>query len=497
MQYLETILQRFGIINIFILVLFLAGVTYLAHRLAGATLTRRSFFLGDRDLPWWAVSASIVATKTSAVSFVAVPAAVFMAGGNLTYVQVLIGIIIGKVLMALIFIKSFYEKEIYSPYDYMDARIDPQAGNFARILFAVEAALSQGVRLLTTGLVLSVITGLPTWTSIVVIAVFAVVWSLLGGIKTVVWTDGIQFCIFTMGAFFAAFWVYGSVDMPLGEMIAFLDEQAKLRLIDLSLDPKKAFTLWTAFVGVAVFELSNISVNQVVTQRLLCCRTARDAQKACVTAGIISLSPFLMLGVGLALSIFYHVNPLPAEMVEALKDEPDRIFPYFIVTQIPDGVSGLLIASIFAAGISTLDSGVTALSQVSTTSIYEKYIVKNADDPHYLFVSKVSIFVWAGLLAGVAIWLSFFQAQGLLRLAYLVPAYVNGILLGMVFMALRRRGSWRGLVAGVIVSLVAMAFLKSAEVNFFWWYPITALTTYFGSQIPIESFANRSERDGQ
>ena len=250
----------FGPLNWAILIGFLLATTWAGHWLKGDTPGLRGFFLGGRKVPWWAVAGSLIATRTSALTFIAVPAAIFMAGGTLTYLQMTLGFIAGDILMALLFVRAYYREEIYSPYDFMERQLGARVSQLSRALFMCGTVLSQGVRLLSTALILSVITGLGLVTCIFIIALFAVIWTWMGGITTVIWTDVIQFCVFFLGGLFSLFWVFNMVPGGLSGVLSIADEKAKLVLIDLSLDPKKTFTLWVGLLGCTVFELGTIRI---------------------------------------------------------------------------------------------------------------------------------------------------------------------------------------------------------------------------------------------
>lgn len=465
----------FGLINWTVLVVFLLGTTLIGHRLRGDTSRMEGFFLGGRSIPWWAVAASLIATKTSALTFIAVPGFIFAAGGDLTYLQITLGMILGNVLMAIIFIRAYYEEEIYSPYDFMENRLGTAVSQLARTLFFGGVVLSQAVRLLATALVLSVITGLSLPACILVMGVFAVVWSLMGGITTVIWTDFVQWAIYTLGAVVVVFWIIGAMPDGLPGILAIADDQAKLALIDLSLDPTAMYTLWVGLVGMAIFELGQNAIDQVVTQRALCCANQREAQKAVYASAFGALTFYLMAFVGLGLVAFYTLNPVDGAAAELLAQQPDRIFPFFLVEQIPPGLSGLLIASIFAAGISTLDSALTALSQTTVSGAYQRYVRTDAPEDHYLRVSRGLIVVWAAVLAGLALAFHFYSTEGLLNLGLQVPGYVYGALLGIALLALWRRGTPVGIGIGVAVSIVAVLGLQAMNVAFFWWYPAACL----------------------
>lgn len=465
----------FGLINWTVLVVFLLGTTWVGHRLRGDSTRLDGFFLGGRNIRWWAVAASLIATKTSALTFIAVPGFIFAAGGDLRYLQITLGMILGNVLMAVVFIRAYYEEKIYSPYDFMENRLGTGVSQLARLLFFAGVILSQAVRLLATALVLSVITGLSLPVCIVILGVFAVVWAVMGGITTVIWTDFVQWGIYTLGAIIVVFWLTGSIPDGLPGVLAIADEHAKLRLLDLSLDPSATYTLWVGLVGMAVFELGQNAIDQVVTQRALCCANAREAQKAMYAAAFGALTFYLMAFVGLGLVAFYALNPPDAVAAGMLAVQPDRVFPLYLVQQVPPGLSGLLIASIFAAGISTLDSALTALAQTTVAGGYQRYIRPAAPERHYLRVSRGLIVVWAAVLCGLALAFHYYSTQGLLDLGLRVPGYVYGALLGIALLALWRRGTPLGIGVGVAAGIGVVLALQALDVAFFWWYPAACL----------------------
>ena len=341
----------------------------------------------------------------------------------------------------------------------------------------VGATMSQGVRLLGTALVLSVITGQSTIICIMIIAVFAIVWSYIGGITTVVWTDAIQFVIFIFGACFALFYAIGDIPGGFGEMMAIADEKSKLALLDLSLDPHKTYTLWVGVLGCTFFEFGSNAVDQVVTQRALCCKNLKEARKAVAFSVIGVGTTWIMAFVGIALVAYYDINPLSEAIQSSMIQEPDRIFPYYVVNALPNGISGLIIAAMFAAGISTLDSALTALSQTSVmgigTIVFPK--LKTMKEDKVVKISKIAIIVWGIILALLAYGFSFFQDGGLLALGFKVPGYAYGALIGIAFLALMRKGKFIGVLSGSLIAILIIAWMHYEGISFFWWFPVGAI----------------------
>ena len=349
-------------------------------------------------------------------------------------------------------------------------------------MFLVSAILGHGVRLLTIALVLGVVVDIPMWQSILIIGVFAVLWTLMGGITTVIWTDFILFVVIVAGALVSLLVVIGGLPFGLGEAVRQLDEAAKLRLIDISADPTKTWTIWTGLICFAIFELAQNSADQVISQRMMCCRDAREARKAVLgSLGIVFLT-LLMSAIGLGLWLFYQHHPPDAAAAAFLAEQPSRAYPYFIVHELPQGVSGLLIAGIFAAGISTLDSALAALSETTVNGIYRKWIRPEATERQCLRMSRISVAAWGVILCVLAFLAGHLvRNEGLLNLAYKMPVLTYGPLLMVAFFALARRGSFASIAAGACVSVATALFLLVAKarglitLDEFYIYPITCL----------------------
>ncbi|MEZ5560351.1 MAG: hypothetical protein R3E86_17635 [Pseudomonadales bacterium] len=461
-------------------VLWLLGatlaITLVGHRLAGHVSDRRGFFQGNQSLPWWAVSSSIIATVISSVTFVSVPAYVFKPGGDLGYFQILLGLMLGKVLTALLFARPFYESTgIQTTYDYIGGRTHPAIGQLSMGLGLLLAIINAALKVLTASLVLNVVTGWTLSGCVLGITAFAALWSALSGVKTVIWTDLLLFVIFTGGAVMAIFWTADTVTMSIADAVAELDARAKLTLFDFSVDPAVSYTLWAGLIGASLLSLA-MAANQGTYQRVRACRSVADARRAYLYSAIFYLTPLCMLVVGLLISVFYVEHPLPADVLESLSSEPDRIFPYFIVTEIPHGLATLLIAAIFAAGISTLDTSLTEVADVTVNNLYARYLRPRASEREYVLAGRLSLVFWSVLFAATALFFSRFSAEGLLDLTFKLPNYLNGAMLATVLLARFAIGGVWSYLAGFAAAAMTVAWLAANGVGFFWWCPASALT---------------------
>jgi solute:Na+ symporter, SSS family len=447
-----------------VLVAYLVFTTVLGARLAGKQATIRDFFLAGRRIPWPAVAGSNIATEISAVTLISVPAVVYAVGGDLTYLQLSLGALLARLIVGIWFVRAFYEREIYSPYDYMGNWLGPQVRNVTSGLFILGAMLGQSVRVLITALVLEVISGVPLSVSIWLIGAAAVVWTLLGGITTVIWTDVIQFFIFLISMLVALVAVV--LELPGGwpDLWHAAADAGKLRLWNLSTSPHDAFTLWAGLIGNTILCLAVYGTDQTMAQRMFCCRGRRQATLAVIASSAGLIVPVLAVFVGLGLFAFYQHHPLTGDALAAVQKHNDRIFPVFILQQMPVGVVGLIIAGVFAAAISTLDGVLVALSQV-VISVYRPWreatigAAGGADDPHYVRVSKVLVVVWGVLLCLMAqiSKLAWDRYNDILDLALAMATYTSGSLLAAFLLAFFRMNvDYRGILWAAPLSILAV-----------------------------------------
>jgi SSS family transporter len=497
---MEGVSTHFLWIDWAVLAAYLAGTTWIGHALRGKQSTMHDFFLAGRSLPWPAVCGSIVATEISAITFVGVPGMVFAAGGDFTYLQWGIGSLIARVIVGIWFVRVFYERGIFSPYDYMQSRLGAGARTFTTALFFVGSVLGQSVRLLVTALILWTVTGLAFEWCIVIIGVFAVVWTLMGGMTTVIWTDVVQFFVFIGGGLLAFAVLLLNIDGGFAGYLAGAGAAGKLRLLDLSTNPDVQFTLWVGLLAMPFQNVAAFGTDQLNAQRMFCCRNARDASKAVMASSISLLVTVLMLAVGAALYVYYQQHaPTPAEAALFTKDA-DSVFPVWITTVLPPGLSGLILAGAFAAAISSLDSALAALAQTSMALWHRGDGMEAADQKRLLVQSRYAVVGWGAALIIVAIGLQAVRGQiNLLSLAFGMVAYTYGPMLGAFLLALSPlRRDIRGIMIGAGLSILLVLWVRPdlynilaslgvltpeqaeaarPKLNFAWLYPITCLLT--------------------
>jgi SSS family solute:Na+ symporter len=463
------------LIDVLILVAYIALTTILGARLAGRQATIRDFFLGGRKLPWWGVSGSIVATEISAITLIAVPAFVFAPGGDLTYLQLMLGAVVARVIVALWFVPAFYEREIYSPYDYVGQRLGAGGRSATTALFLLGGVLGQSVRVLMTAVIFQVVLGTPLTVSIWIIGVVAVLWTWLGGITTVIWTDVIQFFVFVLALIVALAVIVAQVPGGWEGVLTYAAaaQPSKLRFWNATLDPTAALTVWTALLANTVLCLNAYGTDQMMAQRMFCCRGPRQAALAILSSTVGLGVTVLAAGVGLGLYAFYQTHPLSPADAAVVAAEKDRIFPTFIVHQLPPGVVGLILAGLAAAAISSLEGALAALSQTVVTGMYqpwrERRLRREApppsatqasdDDRHYVRAARLLVVLWAVVLCLMAqvSQLALAKYKDLLNLALAMATYTAGATLAAFLLALLRvRVDARGVIWGAPLSVISV-----------------------------------------
>ena len=449
---------------------YLGLTTWVGHTMAGHQASIKDFFLGGRSLPWPAVSGSIIATEISGVTFIGVPGMVFALTGNFTYLQWAIGSVIARVIVGYFFVKVYYEQEIYSPYDYMENRIGKGVKRLATLIFSIGSILGQSVRVLVAALALDVVTPWSFAACICVIGVFAIGWTLMGGMRTVIWTDVMQFALFTIGGTLALVWIVSSIGGGASEFFGIgagekaAGEWGKFTLFNLTTDPRVHLTLWVALFAVPFQNLAAFGVDQLNAQRMFCCRSAADARKAIIWSSVGQLLTLLMLMVGAALFVYYsHHGVTPVEAAR-FAQKGDYVFPAWITTTLPVGIRGLILAGIFAAAISSLDSILAALSQ-TTLALFVKPEEVKTDEAHRRLVriSRFLVVGWGIGLSAFAILLNSMQGKiNMVDLAFGMAAYTVGPMLGLFLAALfwPRSTVW-GLTAGFVISFLLVMYVRS------------------------------------
>ena len=434
------------------------------------------YFLAGKRVPWWAISFSIVATETSTLTFIGAPAISYT--GNLAFLQVIFGYFLGRLLVSFFLIPSYFEGEIQTAYEVLNLRFGRQVQNFSAFLFQASRSLADGVRLFATGLVLSVVTDISDQWSVVMIGVVTIIYTLYGGMRAVVWNDVIQLLIYITGATLAFFIILSRIPGGWSEVVSLAAPLNKFQFLDFTLSLSVAYTFWAGLLGGSFITFATHGTDQMMVQRYLACGNKKGSQLALTLSGFLVFAQFLLfLIIGVMLYAFYQHFPLAREL-----EQMDRIFPIFIVQQMPPGVSGLIIAAIFAAAMSTLSSSLNSLASSSVNDFYKNYWGKGLTETHYLKASRIFTLGWGAVLVGISM-----MARNwgeVLEVGLTITTITMGSILGIFLLGLRSTRIPEGAaLAGMMAGLVTMLVVHMSGTIAWTWYVLvgTAVTLAVGT----------------
>src|SRR3954447_21999977 len=467
----------FSAVDYVVLAAYLVGITIFGSRFRSSHRSVRDYFLGNRRTHWLVISLSIVATETSTLTLIGVPALAYGTfarpelGGSYTYLQVVAGYIAARFVISALFIPAYFQGEMLTAYELLNRRFGAHAKHFAASLFLIMRALAEGVRVFAASLVLAAVVGaslpgLPhlwLW-SIVIVGLLTLVYTFEGGIAAVIWTDLVQLVIYVGGSLLAAYMLVHLVPGGWSGIVADARASGKLEFVSWSWDLTVPFTFWAGLIGGCFLTMASHGTDQLLVQRLLTCRNKRESQLALILSGFVVLGQFaLFLTIGMMLHAYYAVHPLPPMASN------DEIFPAFIVRSLPHGIAGLVIAAIFAAAMSNLSGSLNSLASTSILDFYKPLAGDRADERRLLPLSRWLAAVWGLVLIAIAIlargWGSVFTV-GLTIASIVYGPMLGAFLLGV----LTKSANETGVMAGIGVSLIAMILVRVFTPLAWTWY---------------------------
>jgi SSS family transporter len=447
---------RFGAANYAVLVVYLLALAAMGVYFSRREKTTEDFFLGGRRVPWWAAGISIFGTQLSAITFMAIPALSFAT--DWVYFLVNFGILLMGPIVVFGYLPFFRRLNVTTAYEYLEHRFSLSIRLFGAASFVVFQLGRMGIVLLLPALALAAVTGMDVRACIVVMAVLCTLYTVLGGIEAVIWTDVLQVLVLFGGALLALAVIAGSLEGGFGELVSTALAHDKLRVVDLRWD-------WTgSALGVillaAVFNnLVPYTTDQAVVQRYLTTADERRAASA-VWAGTLLALPasVLFFGIGTALFAFYRAYP---ERLNPL-GPGDQVFAWFIVREMPAGLSGLLIAGVFAAAMSSLDSSMNSVATTVVTDFYRRFRPE-AEDRRCLRLARGLTVVLGALATAVALWLAGAGVQSLFDQFLQIMGLLGGTLAGLFALGIfTRRASAAGATVGAAASLGVLAWIALA-----------------------------------
>ena len=354
--------------------------------------TTRDYFLTGRSVPWWAICFTIVATETSTLSFIGVPAGAYV--GNMTFLQLALGYIVGRVLVSVLFIPLYFKGELYTSYELLQRRFGAPVKNIGAVIFLGTRTFADGIRLFATALVIAVVTQVPvTWT-VLILGVAMIIYTVRGGVSAVIWTDVVQMFIYVGGALIVFFGLLNLIPGGWSEVTQV--GAAHFRTFDFTFDLTTVYTFWAGLFGGIALTLATHGTDQFLVQRLLSARSAREASAGLILSGVIVFAQFaLFLVIGVMLFTFYESTPLPRPL-----SRMDEVLPLFVVTSLPHGVAGFIVAAIVAAALSP---SINSMAATTVNDFYVKYIRPDADERTLMIVSRRATIFWGIAQIAVAL----------------------------------------------------------------------------------------------
>jgi SSS family solute:Na+ symporter len=468
----------FSGIDYAVLIAYLIGITAFGMMFRKGQRTVKDYFLGDRNTSWVVISLSIVATETSTLTLIGAPAIAYGTwaqpeqGGSLTYLQVVFGYIVARFIISLLLIPAYFQGNLLTAYELLKNRFGVKAKNFAASLFLVMRALAEGVRVFAASLVLSAVLGasfpsmpkLWLW-SIIIVGILTLVYTFEGGIAAVIWTDLVQLVIYIGGSLLAAYELLHLVPGGWPAIAAQAAAANKFQLLSFKLDFTVPYTFWAGLLGGTFLTMASHGTDQLLVQRLLTCRSKRDSQKALILSGFVVLFQFtLFLLIGIMLFAYYKAFPLEHALAKN-----DEVFPFFIVHNLPHGISGLVIAAIFAAAMSNLSGSLNSLASSTVLDFYKPLIRPNETDENLLKLSKWMTGAWGIVLIVIAVISR--RVESVFTAGLTIASLVYGPMLGAFLLGvLTKRTNQRGIMVGMATSLIFMILIWAKTPLAWTWY---------------------------
>ncbi len=487
-------------LDLTVLLLYLAGIVAFGAYFSKSHHTIQDYFVSGKTIPWWAIMGSIVATETSTVTFISVPGYAY--GTDLTFLQLVMGYMVGRVAVSILFIPAYFRGELLTVYQLLGDRFGGGVKRLASGVFLLTRSFADGFRLFATGLVLAAVLRVmpqmddlarawfpsvdPTYTiliaSVLVIGTATIVYTYHGGMTAVIWTDVIQLVVYLVGAIVAAAILLREIPGGWEEVRAVGGAAGRFRLFDFTPTLTKSYTFWSGVIGGAFLTTATHGTDQLMVQRYFCASSASQGRKALLWSGaVIFLQFVLFLIIGVMLFVYYTQHA-PGEIASFTLNgrlQTDRIFPYYIVRHLPPGIVGLVLAAIFAAAMSTLSSSLNSSAAAAVNDFYLPATAGRRPERHYLNVSRVLTAVFGGVqmvVAIAAISLSSRVVDEVLGIA----SFTNGVILGVFLLGtFTTRVGQSAAFAGILGGAALMLAVKlGTAVSWQWYVLIGSVTTF-------------------
>ena len=464
-------------IDLLIIAAYLAGITLFGLRFRKRQRTMRDYFLADRNIPWWAIALSIVAAETSTLTIISIPGLAY--DSNFTFLQVVMGYVIGRVIISLVLLPQYFRGELYTAYQLIERRFGPELRTVTAGLFLLTRAAAEGVRVYAVSIVVSIALGTGEVVSIAIITLLTLIYTFEGGLAAVIWTDVVQTFIYVGGTLVGLVTILHLVPGGWGAVEAIAGGLHKFQVFDPTisvhwpfLNFAKPYTLWAGIIGGAFLTTASHGTDQLIVQRLLAARNQRQSVLALLSSGVAVFFQFgLFLFVGVMLFAYYRVP-------SSAFGRADRIYPTFIVSRMPHGIAGLLIAAILAAAMSNLSAALNSLSSSSMVDFYLRFR-SSVSEAGRLRMARLATVGWALVLFGLAV-LALHRVGRVVEVGLQIASVAYGALLGVFLLGvLTRRAHHRGAMVGMMCGFGVELYLwLGTQIPWTWWVMIGTAVTF-------------------
>ena len=456
--------------DLIIVLIYLISVAIIGILSGGKQKSIKDYFLGAEKIPWLAVSFSIIAAETSTLTFISIPGLAFKS--NFNFLQLTLGFLIGRIAVAYILLPKYYQGEISTVYTFLEKRFGKKIRTFASVIFLVTRVASDGVRLFAAAIPLYLLLNIEPIYAIFLISIIALIYTYTGGMKAIIYVDALQMTIYLGGAIFIIFYLITHIDTQIFSDTGLINQ--KLSVINFSFDKnfsgffQQPYTLLSGIIGGAFLSMASHGTDQLIVQRLLAIQNLRKSQLAIITSGIIIIFQFaIFLFIGFLLYAFYgEVN---------LKS--DEILPTFIIKELPSGLSGFIIAGIFAAALSTLAGSISSLSSSTMIDLFLNNKKENLDENSKLFYSRVFTILWTVFLIGSAV---FFMNtnKAVVELALSISSFTFGGMLGTFLLGIfNKKASEKIALLSFAISIIVVSLFIIFKIVAWTWYVFIGVGT--------------------
>ncbi|HEX5282659.1 MAG TPA: sodium/solute symporter [Bryocella sp.] len=482
--------QRLSAFDLALVAAYLIGITLFGLRFrksrgtAAADRSLKSYFLADNTIPWWAIALSIVSAETSTLTIISIPGLAF--GGDFGFLQVVIGYMLGRIVVAAIFLPRYFSGEMLTAYQLIDRRFGPTLHKVTAALFLVMRAAAEGVRVFAVSIVIGIAIGTSDVLSIAIISALTLLYTFEGGMAAVVWTDVVQMAIYVSGTLVALFTLGSHIQGGWPVLHSVASQAGKFHTFSFTMDLTTTYTFWAGAIGGMFLTMATHGTDQLFVQRLLAARNLRQSTAALLSSGVVIFLQFaLFLLIGAGLYVFYQQHP------GATFRTNDYIFPTFIVREMPIGIAGLLVAAILAAAMSNLSAALNSLSSTTVVDFYMR-LRPNADNRERAMIAKSSTVLWALVLFAIAVYSVKAGGKGhVVEIGLSIASVAYGCLLGVFLLGTLTRfatelGAIIGMICGFILNVwiwqgafpVHLGPITIPHIAWTWYVLIGAVATF-------------------